>query len=857
MIHLQKKTYVTAYKKMQIAGGRSQNVAGKLEKMQGRLSMGEKAPFHGFNVTNHGESRIKHCVKYDLGDGYRLVTVQNDNYICLCFAGNHEKTDEWINRNRGLEISVNDSNEFTEIRKTIDLEDADSRIIGDSDGTGYKLVERLKGKYQDRLLSNISPSILLKISVLYTGSEDKTIFEIASAIDDYKHSTLVYDVLILLREGDLEKAKYRIDEYYGEIKSLEDLKEEELLEVKDGETIKRIPVNSEEYKKWIGEFSRVSNYQDWMLFMHPRQQEIVDAELKGAAKLSGVSGSGKTCIVVNRAIRLAKMKPELPVLILTLNKSLAALIKSLVDYACPDESVKEKVVVQSFFELCQDYLNEFEPENKKLYDDITWKNDEHIDEVWREYFRCHNNNNDAEVMLPISFSLNSQKIFPEDYVRQEFDWIRSAFCLDSREKYLLVERKGRAVPLQKEWRKKLLSGLGGWEDIMIQVGVTDYLGLATSLFNNIDKIGPAYSSVLVDEAQDFGTIELKIIRKLVRENTNDILLCGDMAQHVLPKHQSFKDAGINIPSSRTFTVLKNYRNSREILQAAYDVLIRNLAGDVLMDSELEVLDPEYANFSTHKPPILKADSLEEEFSYALSHLKERIDNEGQNFKGCIAFAGFTLLEVTNFAKKAKLPVLDGSKGLFESQIFVSDLEQTKGYEFDSVCILHCEPYILPPLEMPQDEQFRDACRLYVAMTRAKRELIMSWSGALSPWLEVSVEYFERDFWSAYVDMDEQNKVGSPIKIPDLLDDDQEVYDLDGRSFLYTKHAIGLSLELQNKIFELIDGKGAIRAGSPVRWKNMKLAYKDVEMRTVPKQLFGPKTYKEFLGKVEELLPYIN
>ena len=40
---------------------------------------------------------------------------------------------------------------------------------------------------------------------------------------------------------------------------------------------------------------------------------------------------------------------------------------------------------------------------------------------------------------------------------------------------------------------------------------------------------------MVDEAQDFGTAELTIIRKLTQPKENDIFLCGDAAQQVNPK----------------------------------------------------------------------------------------------------------------------------------------------------------------------------------------------------------------------------------------------------------------------------------------------------------------------------------
>jgi hypothetical protein len=369
----------------------------------------------------------------------------------------------------------------------------------------------------------------------------------------------------------------------------------------------------------------------------------------------------------------------------------------------------------------------------------------------------------------------------------------------------------------------------------------------------LDEIKPEFSSILVDEAQDFGTMELKISRSLVEKGENDLLLCGDMAQQVLPKHNSFKDAGIDIPGPRSHSILKNYRNSREILQAAYELLVSNLGGDVLMDSELDVMDPEYANFSTPKPHVFSADNLEEEIAFALEYMNGQSAAFEGKHKGCIAIAGFTLLEVQKFANRFNLPVLDGSRGLQHSGLFLSDLEQTKGYEFDTVIILNCRDSILPPAGMPIGEQYRDACRLYVAMTRAKRDLILSYSGPLSLWIEKCRDFFEFDGWREYIDRDALKLSGIPHKISERSEQPKMALSLSGRKFLYCRHAIGLSLELQDKIDELIDGRGRSRAdGQAVAWPTIKAAFDDVVNKPVPKQLFGLKTYKEFVKRIEEM-----
>ena len=50
--------------------------------------------------TRKGEQRIKNCLKYDLGGGYRLVTVRNESHLFVVFAGSHDDTDQWIEHHR-------------------------------------------------------------------------------------------------------------------------------------------------------------------------------------------------------------------------------------------------------------------------------------------------------------------------------------------------------------------------------------------------------------------------------------------------------------------------------------------------------------------------------------------------------------------------------------------------------------------------------------------------------------------------------------------------------------------------------------------------------------------------------------
>ena len=57
-----------------------------------------------------------------------------------------------------------------------------------------------------------------------------------------------------------------------------------------------------EHEQWLERFSRSAEHLEWLLFLHPEQRAVVDANFGGPASLSGVSGSGKTCVAIHRAI---------------------------------------------------------------------------------------------------------------------------------------------------------------------------------------------------------------------------------------------------------------------------------------------------------------------------------------------------------------------------------------------------------------------------------------------------------------------------------------------------------------------------------------------------------------------------
>ncbi len=776
-------------------------------------------------TTHYGESRIPHCTKYDLTGRARLVTVLNNALCIFLYVGTHEDVDKWLDKNKGIDFVAKEQGGKTVIEPVYLSENIPgSENISTGVDLGVdKLVELLSDRHRVKLFHDLEPSLVNEFIKLNSLVTDDVLIELTSKVENSKQQEALLDVFLKLREGDSNGAKNRIGLYAGEVKVISELTSEETKGIKSGEqVIKFADIDPQLFEHFV----KTADYQKWMLYLHPSQREFVDRDYPFTVRLSGVSGSGKTCVLIHRALRLASKYPEDNILLLTLNPALANLIETLVNYSRGNLRPQNLKVI-SFWELCKEKLIVFEPHNEKLFTQETittnqYAESEHIEDIWDEYYGSNSNNTDAKVMFPLHKSLISRGIFPKDYLKQEFDYLRSAFSHEQRFKYLEMERSGRSVPLDKAFRNQVIEGLNGWEKLMPFVGALDSTGIAPALFKHIDKIKPEFRSILVDEVQDFGTLELTIIRKLVSESENDLFLCGDAAQSVHTKYHDFDDAGINVKGARSLRLQQNYRNSRQILVAAHNVLTNNFELRSKGCVSLEILNPEFANFSSPKPLLLRADSLKEELGYSVSYANSIINEGVNNKKVCIAIAGFSPRGIQEIGAHYNLPVLSGDMKINLGSIFLSDLEQTKGFEFDTVIIVNACAGTLPHPDLPTEESFRDLFKFYVAMTRAKLELIISYHSKLTEFIpELSEDFFHARWDDGYSDFVKEASWSLPKST--LSEKKYGVeWELTGMEFLLMPDAIGLSVYVQDKLNELVTGKISFEGKSRKQktWKSL-------------------------------------
>ncbi len=747
------RDFASSLLKLYQRGGKYQQAAEKVKTILGDISLyagntpTDQDPLKHIPRTQRGETRISNCVKYDLTGFCRLITIQEKDICILCFVGTHNDSDKWLAHNKNLILTPGKDDGIIPTHQYVPVQPRENES---ESRDNYPLYEILPARYIDKLEAAI-PSTAIKyyLRTLTVDFSEKELYTVLKELEDAEKQKLLIDAFRALKEEDVQQAKNFIDIIYNLVQEERD--PDDLNDYLADQ--KLISSDITQVFKQLEFYFHQAKWYEWMNYLHPDRKKYVDEDYAGPFRLLGVSGSGKTAIVVLRSLRLAQQYPGEAVLILSLNLSLVALIRELLQYADPEGIHSEHIKVMSMWELCRKELQRNVPaldpvmkERRDGYEAESHISETYMETIWRDFFYQKGPDSVGETLSVVIDYLHLWGVSHSEYIKQEFDWIRSAFNPDHRYEYLNADREGRKIPFNNPQRKLILLGLHQWEQHLADRNESDYFRLVSELLHYKNQIEPGYRCVLVDETQDLGTQELAIIRKLVKPQENDLFLAGDIAQKVYIKHQDFDTAGIEIVG-RSQILKQNYRNSQEILQAAYQMLKRNLQSSE-MDQLAEILTPpSLSDIQTGSPKVLKSSgkSVSDEIQDAIPYIEFRLYSMPQ-FKACIAIAGLNPLEVNEIANDFDLPMLDGEVRIGAHDIFISDLEQTKGLEFDLMVIVNCNRNAIPNPQLPYEERFKDASKLYVAMTRAKKELVLSYHNQLTSLLKGLEPYFSYGSW---------------------------------------------------------------------------------------------------------------
>lgn len=240
-----------------------------------------------------------------------------------------------------------------------------------------------------------------------------------------------------------------------------------------------------------------------------------------------------------------------------------------------------------------------------------------------------------------------------------------------------------------------------------------------------------YQAVLIDEGHDFEAAWLKLAAQMVDPSINSLLLLYDDAQSIYQRRRaqqfSFKSLGI-LAQGRT-TILKiNYRNTRQILQAASIVAADLLRPEDCADDGVPLVHPVSCGREGHDPVVITVPTLRDE-AIKIADLLGAAHREGYAW-GDMAIICRHYAQMERCAailKYRQLPyeARQGS-GTFHplaDTIKLLTMHVSKGLEFPVVAISGAG-------QMPGNEQdeVEEARLFYVAATRATQRLMITLSG---------------------------------------------------------------------------------------------------------------------------------
>lgn len=745
-------------------GGNDSHAYKKIGEIRQSLELGER---NVCQTTDRGESRLTNCIKYDLGNGYRLVTVDFGDVVMLCHAGKHDDVDRWLDANRGQKFTYDKTTKKITVvveREVASTPNLPATTTPPEDTRPYLL--QVSGLDWDTLVP--IRSVRRRLLELGPASDERQIEEALQDLQDDVNATianLALNLIIALREGQRDVAERHRDLFLGVSERASDsapITKEVVLAEANSDTLVVLNDLSE------AEFDALwdpARFQEWMLYLHPGQKRVVDEDFAKPCVFTGVSGSGKTCVLVHRALRLAKQHPNEPILIVTLNRSLAALIERLLGRLAGNQKHAIKVMafydyLESLLKYCglEDFITSFTTllEIKEEFTTyirsanlselgaiFTAREEYELEALWRQF--CddeESGSKNAQSRLTVFLYDQDKTIDAPRYLRDELTLVRSAHRIaHGYSGYQKYDRGGRCIQFQDKRREDVLRILRTWEKYQLRHGKLDAMGLTQAALVALDDHDGAipeqlrFRAVLVDEFQDFSTLDLEILTKIPMQPLNGLFLTGDTAQKIYTKDLDLPRSGLPPADRINRSIQKNYRNSRQILEAAH-LLIEAYASESTAKYEgITVLKPEYAQRDGAKPFVCETNDV---LKAAWTLAGEWLASGYAAFSVCIATANPDAFSVRQIREACPVGIsssrLSGDYLLRPSEVVVSDIYNIKGFEFSLVVVVGMAEGQFPPQGVPAGEAWREALRLYVAMTRGRDEVCLVYQGRPSPFI---------------------------------------------------------------------------------------------------------------------------
>lgn len=639
---------------------------------------------HNINLEKITQFKDQSLRTARINDEYRaIIGVLPGDEFCLLHIDHHDEAMDWAKNKKFVWNDYIGSFQIVPVADTTET------------------VENTQPSVSETLFANISDEQLLKIGV---PEESISIVRGVSDLNDLdaKQTMLPEDVferLFYLSDGDMT-----IDEIIAEIEA--------------GKTDERDSANN---KRRFVEISGDNDLEEiidgdiqkWQIFLHPSQRILVDSDFKGTVKVTGGGGTGKTVAALHRLKKLSENAASKSVLFTSYTTTLVENIRGRLNPLGVNMSA---VVVDNIDSVAAELAKRY-----GLIDGLSINLDYNATKsVWR---------NVAEENL---------SEFSADFLASEYADIIAFNNIKTEEGYRKISRIGRGKPVSPKQRKAIWKMVEDFRRRRLAMGIidrSDLFNLLSDYFNE-NGIRP-FKNVIADEIQDFSNPELRFLRSLVAEGSNDLFLVGDPFQRIYnTKGINFTASGINVRGKRSQRLKINYRTTEEIKRAA-TALVKGIEYDDF-DGEQETLKGYLSLMHGQRPEYKIFSSREDEIAFIIDTIKDCVKT-GMHYDDIVVGCQFkdALRTYQTALHEQGIPYRNINGSGTKDGVVLSTLHRMKGLEFKVVIIadVNDRTFNYVPqtvdqtdiLAMRSLEQSRRSL-MYVAITRAMQRVLITGIG---------------------------------------------------------------------------------------------------------------------------------
>lgn len=458
----------------------------------------------------------------------------------------------------------------------------------------------------------------------------------------------------------------------------------------------------------------------WRVFLHPSQRRVAyRVSYGGPVQVTGGPGTGKTVVALHRVKHLLTRSPEARVLLTTYTNALASSLReNLALLLDGDSALLGRVEVTTVNAYAHGVVTRLDGKAPSPIDDRAER------QLWQRVVK--------ELGLP----------WTEQFLAQEFRHVILAQDVRDLHAYRAASRRGRGSALSPARREQLWPAVALFTSMLRGRGMSTHLQVCARAAELLARSTPAYDHVVVDEAQDLHPAQWRVLRGAVVSGSDDLFITGDPHQRIYDSKVSLGSLGILV-AGRTSRLRINYRSTEEILAWSTGIL-SPVSVDDLGGEGSDTLAGYRSLLHGRTPQVDGFGSEQAEITALVERIKGWIA-QGIRPSEIGVCARFNVLLDKAYDKLTgdKVPVVrvKDSPGPDVEGVRLATMHAMKGLEFRCVVVLGVTASAVPfarevtPADVDvlqhDSDLLRERCLLFVACTRAREALTVSWSGPAS------------------------------------------------------------------------------------------------------------------------------